>query len=165
MDWIDELARGWERDFSDLELSSLPPLIRLVRLTSVVERFQRDVLEPFELTAADYSVLALLQSAGRPYALKPSQLYGQLRRSSGGMTKILKRLEGAGFVARQADPEDARSVRVALTSRGLAVHERVFRAFVAASNRVLNGLSDSQKGEIDHSLKRMLGQLEGQKSD
>jgi hypothetical protein len=74
MDWIDELARGWERDFPDLELSSLPPLIRLVRLSSVIERFQRDVLEPFELTAADYSVLALLQSVGRPYALNPSQL-------------------------------------------------------------------------------------------
>ena len=58
MDWIDELAQGWENDFPQLDVSSLPALLRLARLAVLIDAFQSDVLEPFELTQSDYDVLA-----------------------------------------------------------------------------------------------------------
>ncbi|MBC8187381.1 MAG: MarR family transcriptional regulator [Proteobacteria bacterium] len=162
MAWIEELVREWTNEDPQLDFSSLPPLIRLARLGTLIDDFQADVLEPFELTRADYAVLATLRRAGQPFALNPSQLYGRLHRSSGGMTKILKRLEQAALVERTRDPEDGRGTLVVLTARGRTLHDRVFRAFAAASSRLLTKLSDQEKAEIDLSLKRTLDCLEGE---
>ena len=92
MEWFEDLTRGWTNEYPELDLSSLPALVRIARLGVLLDAFQHDVLEPFELMPSDYGVLAALRRAGAPYSLKPSQLYSRLRRSSGGMTKILKRL-------------------------------------------------------------------------
>lgn len=161
MNSTNDLTRDWAKQFPALDLSSLVPLTRLARLGVLIEAFQQDVLAGFELTPNDYGVLAALQNAGRPHSLNPSQLYARLRRSSGGMTKILKRLEASGCVERTPDPEDGRGMRVTLTPRGRALYERVFHAFVAASHHVLDPLSLAQKGEIDHALKQLLNTLEG----
>jgi DNA-binding MarR family transcriptional regulator len=161
LDSTDDLKRDWARQFPDLDLSSMLPLSRLARLGVLIEAFQQDVLESFELTPNDYGVLAALRGAGRPFSLSPSQLYGRLRRSSGGMTKILKRLEASSFIERSPDPEDGRGMRVSLTARGHAVYERVFHAFVAASHLVLAPLSEKDRAEIDRALKQMLEVLEG----
>jgi DNA-binding MarR family transcriptional regulator len=161
LDPTDDLTRDWAKQFPDLDLSSLAPLTRLARLGVLIEAFQQDVLAGFELTPNDYGVLAALRNAGRPPSLSPSQLYGRLRRSSGGMTKILKRLEASGCIERTPDPEDGRGMRVLLTARGQAVYERVFHAFVAASHHVLAPLSEAQKDEIDHALMQLLEALEG----
>ena len=152
--------RGWKNEFPQLDLSSLPPLIRLARLSALIESFQTDVLEPFDLTPSDYGVLAALRGAGRPYALSPSHLHGQLRRSSGGMTKILKRLEAVDFIERTPDPEDGRKSRVVLTPRGLALHDRVFRAFAAESKRLLGELTHRQRDEIDRAMQLLHKELE-----
>ena len=160
LDWVEELTNSWKKEYPQLDVSSLPPLVRLARLGDLIDSIQNDVLEPFELTSNDYGVLAALQRAGRPYALSPSQLRGQLRRSSGGMTKILKRLEASGLIERKSDFEDGRKIRVILTRRGLSLHERVFRAFAAASHRLLAKLSMEQKTEIDRALKQLHDQLE-----
>jgi DNA-binding MarR family transcriptional regulator len=160
LDWVDELTNSWKKEYPQLDTSSLPPLVRLARLGDLIESIQNDLFEPFELTSNDYGVLAALQRAGRPYALSPSQLRSQLRRSSGGMTKILKRLEGSGLVERKSDFEDGRKIRVLLTPRGLSLHDRVFRAFAAASNRLLAALSNGQKTEIDRALKLLHDHLE-----
>ncbi len=160
MDWIEELANDWAREDPQLDFSGLPPMIRLARLATLVDDFQNDVLAPFELTPADYAVLATLRRAGRPFSLSPSQLYGQLHRSSGGMTKILKRLEASTLVERDRDPEDGRGMRVTLTARGLTLHDRVFRAFAAASSRLLAALSDRERIDIDRAFKQTLDALE-----
>ena len=137
MDWFEDFERGWAGEYADLDVSNLPPLVRLARLGVLIEAFQHDVLEPFELTPSDYGVLAALRRAGPPYSLKPTQLYSRLRRSSGGMTKILKRLEQSGLVERTPDPDDGRGTKVTLTDRGRTLQDRVFQAFLAATSSLL----------------------------
>ena len=83
MGWIDDLARAWRREYPGRDVTPLPPLVRLARLGVLLEAFQHEVLAPFELTPADYGVLALLRRAGQPYELTPSRLTSNLRRSSG----------------------------------------------------------------------------------
>ncbi len=161
MDWFEDLERGWETEYSDLDISNLPPLVRLARLGVLIDAFQHDVLEPFELTPSDYGVLATLRRAGAPYSLNPSQLYSRLRRSSGGMTKILKRLEQSGLVERAPDPEDGRGTRVTLTARGHSLQDRVFHAFIAATSSLMAPLDESQKRAANHSLGELLAVFEG----
>lgn len=156
MDWLNDFERGWEAEYGALDLSHLPPLVRLARLGILIEAFQHDVLEPFELTPGDYGVLAALRRSGAPYALKPSQLYYGLQRSSGGMTKILKRLEAAGLVERAPDPDDGRSTRISLTERGKSLQERVFHAFIAATSSLMEPLGDHQKEAVSDLLADLL---------
>ena len=158
MEWFDDLTRGWESEYTGLDLdeSSLPALVRLARLGVLLEAFQHDVLEPFELTPSDYGVLGALRRTGPPYTLKPSQLYSRLRRSSGGMTKILKRLEEAGLVERTPDPDDGRGTRVRLTTRGRSLQDRVFQAFMAATSSLMAPLPESQRRSADRALAELL---------
>jgi DNA-binding MarR family transcriptional regulator len=156
MDWIDELGVAWRREYKGVDTAPLPPLVRLARLALLIEQLQSEVLAPFELSAGDYGVLAMLRRAGAPYALTPSQLYGRLQRSSGGMTKILKRLEDGGFVKRAPDPADGRGSLVSLTRAGLELQDRVFHAFLSASQDLLAPLSAAKLRENDRALRALL---------
>jgi len=161
MEWIDDLDGAWDREFPDVDTSALPPLVRLTLLSERIEAFQHGVLEPFELTPGDYSVLATLRRAGNPYALNPSRLYSRLRVSSGGMTKMLGRLEERDLIKRKPDPSDGRGSVVSLTRRGLTLQDRVFQAFLAASQNVLAPLSNKQRRDADRVLRDLLGAFEG----
>lgn len=156
MEWFEDLTRGWTNEYPELDLSSLPALVRIARLGVLLDAFQHDVLEPFELMPSDYGVLAALRRAGAPYSLKPSQLYSRLRRSSGGMTKILKRLEASGLIERSPDPDDGRGSHVRLTDRGLSLQDRVFHAFVSATSSLMGPLSSHQLKNADVSLSEIL---------
>ena len=160
MDWIDELDSVWQREYPGIDASTLPPLVRLARLSLLIEAFQHEVLEPFELTPSAYSVLAMLRRAGAPYRLSPSDLTSQLERSSGGMTKILKRLEDGGFVGRTPDPRDGRGSLVKLTRAGHAVQNRVFNAFVAATQKLMAPMPAAKLRETDRSLRALLDVFE-----
>ena len=160
MDWIDQLSVAWRREYPDLDVSALPPLVRVARLAVLIEAFQREVLEPFELTASDYSVLAALRRAGEPYRLSPSGLYSRLQRSSGGMTKMLKRLEERGLVRRTADPADGRGSLVSLTRSGIDLQEQVFNAFLAASDDLLGELRGAERRDLDDALRALLERFE-----
>ena len=154
MGWIDELARAWQREFPGRDVSALPPLVRLARLGVLLESFQHEVLDSFALAPADYGVLALLRRAGPPYELTPSRLTSNLRRSSGGITKMVTRLEARGLVRRTADPDDGRGCRVRLTRAGAALQERVFASFLGASGELLAPLGGLR--ETDRELERLL---------
>ena len=159
-DWIDELGSAWRREYRGVDTGALPPLVRLARLAVLLEAFEGQVLRPFELARSDYGVLAMLRRAGPPYELSPSQLTSELDRSSGGMTKILKRLEDAGLVRRLPDPDDGRGSRVSLSKSGLELQDRVFHAFLDASRAVLSRLSAVKLRDADRALRVLLGAFE-----
>ncbi|MBM4266172.1 MAG: MarR family transcriptional regulator [Deltaproteobacteria bacterium] len=160
-DWIAELEAGWAREHPDADLGTLPPLVRLARLALLIEAFQTETLAPFDLTPADYSVLAALRRVGPPYRTSPSKLYSALQRSSGGMTKMLKRLESLGLVARSPDPSDGRGSLVALTKAGQRVQEQAFGSFLEATKDLLGTVATKKLDEIDRSLRALLEIFEG----
>lgn len=156
MSWIDDLSVAWEREYPGLDTATFPPMVRLARLSVLVESFQQAVLEPFELSSGDYGVLAALRRAGPPYQLSPSKLYSRLERSSGGMTKILKRLEDQRLVTRSPDPSDGRGSVVSLTADGIELQEQVFNAFLSATQDLLSPLSRGKLRETDRALQSLL---------
>jgi DNA-binding MarR family transcriptional regulator len=160
MDWIDEFSEAWAREYPDADISTLSAMTRLVRLGVLMDTFQKETLEPFELTPSDYAVLSTLRRAGPPYQLSPSDLYTTLERSSGGMTKMLKRLEGLGLIERIPDPEDGRSTRVLLTEAGVSLQEEVFNVFLSRCQELLHTISPTKLREIDNSLRLLLDGIE-----
>jgi DNA-binding MarR family transcriptional regulator len=160
VDWIDSFAEAWDREYPATDTSSLLLITRLARLSILMEAFQRETLEPFELAPSDYAVLAALRRAGAPYQLSPSKLYNDLERSSGGMTKMLKRLENLGFVQRAPDPDDGRSTLVVLTPEGIDVEEQIFKLFLSRTHDLLAPVSQTTLNGIDKSLRSLLDTIE-----
>ncbi len=81
----------------------------------------RPVLAPLGLTHPQYLVmLALWQSA--PLSVK--ELAGLLELDSATLSPLLKRLEAAGLVRRERDPEDERRLVVTLTPAGRELREQ-----------------------------------------
>jgi len=163
--WISDFAEAWAREYSDTDVGDTNGLILialLARLNVLIEAFEQEVLEPFELMPSDYAVLAALRRAGEPYQLAPNQLYTALERSSGGMTKMLKRLEELGFVRRVRDPSDGRSKLVRLTSAGKRVEERAFKAFLSGTHELLKSASASDLKRIDDAMRSLVAIIESE---
>lgn len=64
------------------------------------------------------------------------------------VTKMVHRLEGAGFVERRAHPGDRRVSTVWLTGEGRRVRQRVQRAHNGVMEEATNGLSAEQRATL-----------------
>ncbi len=129
---------------------------RLARVGLLVDAFQHRCLDPFGLKFIDFSVLRVLQLAGPPYEMTPSELAEVLLRSSGGMTQILDRLERSGLVARGSDDSDRRKVVVGLTDVGLDTAQRASAAYARERRRILRALSPDEVEAVDAAVRRLL---------
>jgi DNA-binding MarR family transcriptional regulator len=129
---------------------------RLARVGMLVDAFQHRCLDPFGLRFVDYSVLRILQLAGAPHRMSPTELAELVLRSSGGMTQILDRLETAGLVGRAADPSDRRRVLVELTPAGLRTAKEANVGYERERERVLSELSESEIDGLDRAVHRLL---------
>jgi DNA-binding MarR family transcriptional regulator len=132
----------------------------LARTTLFLEALQDECLRPFGLSFGDYSVLRVLRNVGPPHRLSPSRLAEVVLVTTGGMTKIVDRLERAGLVARTPDPADRRGVLVGLTRRGVTLSERASAAYVAGRERVIGRLDEREIETIDVGLRRLLAVFE-----
>ena len=156
MAWIEDLSTAWTREYPGLDVSTLPPMVRLARLGVLIDGLQAEVVAPFEITMGEYGVLAALRRSGAPYRLSPTKLHTRLQRSSGGMTKMLKNLERLKLVARTPDPNDGRASVVSLTKKGMRLQDEIFHAFLEATHTLLGPLSKSELKGADRALERLL---------
>jgi DNA-binding MarR family transcriptional regulator len=129
---------------------------RLTRVGLFLDAFQHRSLDPFGLRFIDYSVLRVLQLAGSPYRMSPTELSEVVLRSSGGMTQILDRLEKLGLVERGNDPSDRRKVLVGLTTAGVRTVTRARTSYERERERVLSPLSATEIDAIDAAVHRLL---------
>ena len=95
----------------------------LYAATRAVTRRYAELLEDTGLTYPQYLVVLVLMERERPTSV--GDLGTELRLDSGTLTPLLKRLEGAGLVRRERDPEDERRVLVELTDAGWRLERRL----------------------------------------
>jgi DNA-binding MarR family transcriptional regulator len=141
------------------EPGALGLFTRITRVGLLVDAFQHRSLDPLGLLFIDYSVLRVLQLAGEPYRMTPSELSEIVLRSSGGMTQILDRLEKTGLVERSADLSDRRKVVVGLTPDGLRTAERASASYRRAREELLAELSADEIEQLDTAVHRLLDVL------
>ncbi|MDD2698026.1 MAG: MarR family transcriptional regulator [Arcobacteraceae bacterium] len=77
--------------------------------------------EKYNLLHSHIDVMAALYFNGK--VLTPTELYDALVFSSGGMTKVLKRLESENYIVRELANDDKRRVLVSLTPLGTKIIE------------------------------------------
>jgi DNA-binding MarR family transcriptional regulator len=87
----------------------------LYSTTIAINRLYKPMLDPLGVTYPQYLVLSTLWEAEGQTI---SAIADRLALEPSTITPLMKRLEVAGFVSRQRNPEDERQVRVYLTAKG-----------------------------------------------
>jgi DNA-binding MarR family transcriptional regulator len=87
-------------------------------VTAVARQIDADLVDEFDLPLAWFEVMSALQRAGG--AMRVSKLCSELDDVPSSLSRRLDRMEGVGFVEREATPEptDRRAVTVTLTREG-----------------------------------------------
>jgi DNA-binding MarR family transcriptional regulator len=159
-DAVDEMLDAWRAARPDLDPAPMGTFGRLGRAFLHGSRAVEAVFEQHGLSTGEFDVLAALRRAGGEHTLTPGELSRTLMLSPGGMTNRLDRLEAAGLVERRADPDDRRSLQVALTAAGRRKVDDAVTDHVANEARLLSSLSQKQRTALDDALRVLLRGLE-----
>jgi DNA-binding MarR family transcriptional regulator len=99
---------------------------------------------------AGNAVIVVLCRLAAASSLRPIELMDTVHMTSGGLTKLLDRLEDAGFVTRLETPpsEDRRGVEVALTVAGRNALDQVLETVAPSIGRLVEELSSIADGHL-----------------
>jgi MarR family 2-MHQ and catechol resistance regulon transcriptional repressor len=115
----------------------------LVRAESAVRRRLAAELEREGISAAGFSALVVLTTAGGALELKT--LRRRLGWSKANATEVTATLAARGLVERRRVPDDRRIVVVGLTAEGHELVDRLFPAHADRVTRAFGALDDGEK--------------------
>ena len=153
-DHVGRILEQWRRERPDLDPSPMGVVGRLHRLARALNAELRPIFAEAGLSDGDFDVLAAIRRSGAPYELTPSQLAATTMVTSGAVTKRVDRLEAAGYVTRTVCADDARSRRIALTSEGRALIDRLLPLHIENERRLLEGLTPAQQAQLAELLEQ-----------
>jgi DNA-binding MarR family transcriptional regulator len=110
-----------------------------------------EALAPHRLTRTSYLVLDALQRSDGG-SLPQRELVSRVRRTAGAMSVRLGRLERAGVITRERDPESRRSVTVSISDRGRELLADARPSYERRAERLLAGLPDGGREAIAEQL-------------
>ena len=94
-DSVDRIVAEWHAERPDLNVAPIEVLTRLSRVRTRMDEELADLFARYDLTLADFTVIAALRRAGAPYALPQSDLMARLGLTSGTVSVRLGRLEAS----------------------------------------------------------------------
>ena len=162
-DRVDAVIEQWQREMPDLPTEAMALFGRLGQLAIAAEGAINATFARHGLQRGEFDVLATLRRSGAPFELSPSALAETLMLSRAGMTGRLDRLESGGWVRRIADADDRRSIRVALTSKGVDRIDRVVVEHVDTEEGVLKALTRRDRDDLDRVLRKLLATLDNRR--
>jgi DNA-binding MarR family transcriptional regulator len=146
---LDSILAQWQRARPDIDAS---PMAVCGAIWRAAERVRLSVgrnLVGEDLDFAGFDVLMTLRRQGEQGgSLTPSELAKDMMLSTSAMTNRLDRLEKRGLIARQADPQDRRSLRIVLTQEGFALIERLVVSHVATEAALISALSPAEQEQL-----------------
>ncbi len=124
----------------------------LARVIHKIERRLGAQLEQYDLTPAQFDVLAQLQ---RTPPLLQQQLADRLLVTKGNVVGLLNRMEQAGLVKRRPHPEDGRAHLVSLTERGAMLAAQVVPEHEALVAECLDVLAPEDRRSLHDVVRRL----------
>ncbi|MFK5978079.1 MAG: MarR family transcriptional regulator [Rhizobiaceae bacterium] len=153
MDGIEKIQAQWAKQRPDLDTEPMALIGRLVRISNHMVQEMSATFARHGLTGAGFDVLATLLRSGPPHALTPNQLLETMMVTSGTMTNRIDQLEKDGLVIRVRNPDDKRSVSIALTQKGKKLIDVAVTAHVETQKRIVSTYSNSEQAALNGLLK------------
>jgi DNA-binding MarR family transcriptional regulator len=108
----------------------------------------------YDLLHSHIDVLASLYFNGN--SLSPTELYDAMLFSSGGMTKILNKLEERNLIKREPSLNDKRSTLICLTIEGEILVKECIEKIAKAKESIFEILSDDEKNNLQNILQKLI---------
>jgi DNA-binding MarR family transcriptional regulator len=107
----------------------------------------------YDLLHSHVDVLASLYFDGN--SLSPTELYDATVFSSGGMTKVLKKLEERNLIKREASSNDKRSMLISLTKEGKELIENCMVEVAKQKEEKFSILTQKEKEDLKNILSKI----------
>ncbi len=102
-----------------------------------------------------YDVLLELQRAG-PAGLRPFELEREMLLAQYNLSRLIDRLQAAGYIARNICADDGRGQLITITRAGLAMRRRMWPVYAdAIQSAIGERLSESKAAELGALLGRL----------
>lgn len=155
-DLVDLVISQWSTECPNLDFAAMSVVTRVFRLNAFATRNVNRSFRRHNLHQGEFDVLATLYRNGAPHAMNPQKLVDALLLTSGAMTNRLDRLEQAGLLVRNPNPEDRRGIIVSLTAEGLRVIKLVLKDYLKDLSELLDPLSAAERKQLAGLLKKLL---------
>jgi len=155
-DSIDRIIQEALRHFPEIDPEVEGVVDRIWKLSKHLDHLWDSTAERFGLgQGGEYMLLLKLRQAPEGRAT-PSELAERLSLSTGAMTNRLDRLEQAGMVVRERDPQDRRSVLVHMTDKGRHVFDEAVLAEAKEEERIVGVLDPEEQRRLNALLRRLV---------
>lgn len=156
VDRVDALMAAWQAEQPEMATLPLEIAKRTARLSMLIGAATQRALADFDVTYAEFDVLATLRRAGKPYRLKPGRLAQESMLTTGGTANILQRLTAAGLVEREPHPDDRRSSWVRLTPKGARTATKIAAATSRAYAELLDAVPEKSRHALNDAMREVL---------
>lgn len=155
-DLVDLVISQWSAECPTQDFAAMAVITRVFRLNAFATRNVNRSFRRHNLHQGEFDVLATLYRTGAPHAMNPQKLVDALLLTSGAMTNRLDRLEQAGLLVRNPNPDDRRGIIVSLTTEGLRVIKLVLKDYLKDLGELLDPLSVAERKQLAGLLKKLL---------
>lgn len=131
-------------------------VVSILRTAAVLQRHLAQVVEAHGITIQQYNVLRILRGAGES-GLPTLAIRDRMIEEAAGITRLLDKLESAGFVQRERSTPDRRQVLCHITTQGLRLLTSLDAPMDAANQRSGAMLDDAER----HQVVELLGAIRG----
>jgi MarR family transcriptional regulator, organic hydroperoxide resistance regulator len=122
-------------------------VVSILRTAAVVQRHLTQVVEAHGITIQQYNVLRILRGAGEA-GLPTLAIRDRMVEEAAGITRLLDKLEVAGYVVRERCTPDRRQVLCHVTPKGVSVVEALDKPMDTANQRSGSNLDDAERAQL-----------------
>jgi DNA-binding MarR family transcriptional regulator len=138
------------KPFESLEIEAL---LNIVRTADAFERYNAEILKPYDLTPTQFNVLRILRGAGEE-GLNCREISERMLTFDPDVTRLLDRLEARALVARSREAKDRRVITVRITQCGLQVIGDLDRRVADLPKQQLGHLGERKLQTLIHLLEQ-----------
>lgn len=160
---VPEFVELAEKNWPEYAAIASPLLLYIYRVRDEIYDELCSAIEGYDIQPGDFETLSTLRLSNKKHELTPTDIYRTMLISSGGLTKILKRLETAKLVKRLPNGRDQRSFLIRLTAKGKRIVEKAMDSVVKSQDEYLRVLTKKERlaaQEILHKLSTSLDELQ-----
>lgn len=131
---------------------------KVYNLNELLKKEVEKLLSSYDIGFAELDLLIVLHEADKK-VFKPSDLYDKLQFSSGGITKIIKRLEIKHYIKKEVFLEDLRSKPISITKKGQSLVLELFPKVIYLEKNIFSVLEFEELNITYKSLLKVIKSL------
>lgn len=157
---IDDTIATWREARPDIDATGMELMLRMNSVVRISAARIQEQLGDFDITLAEFDVLATLRRSGAKAELTPSHIaeVGMVKPS--GLSHRLARLERAGLVSRTIYPDDRRSALIRITPAGRRLADRGIEIIADAHNQLIRDMSTTERRTLTQLLTTLVDEVD-----